>query len=189
MYSGAFRNEARESSIAVALAFFGNAESSYRSSNVRPAIGCCRNLCTIGSLRIRRTSFLVAATLPSHSAGPTKTDRAHACDGIAPKPPPLNGRAPSKSHLRQRLRTHYFGNAAGSTLRRTLGCLLSDQLAIQMRRVGSGGRYTFTNPDEQLLDEWMKRHAFVTWTETNAPWALEKQLLSSGLRLPLNLDG
>jgi hypothetical protein len=35
----------------------------------------------------------------------------------------------------------------------------------------------------------MKRHAFVTWTETNAPWALEKQLLSSGLRLPLNLDG
>src|ERR1700730_468950 len=60
--------------------------------------------------------------------------------GIAPKPPPLNGRAPSKSHLRQRLRTHYFGNAAGSTLRRTLGCLLSDQLAIHMRRVGSGGR-------------------------------------------------
>ena len=35
----------------------------------------------------------------------------------------------------------------------------------------------------------MKRHAFVTWTETNAPWVLEKQLLSSGLRLPLNLDG
>lgn len=29
---------------------------------------------------------------------------------------------------------------------------------------------------EQLLDEWMKRHAFVIWTETNAPWALEKQL-------------
>src|SRR5258708_34052839 len=51
--------------------------------------------------------------------------------GIAPKPPPLNGRAPSKSHLRQRLRTHYYGNAAGSTLRRTLGCLLSAQLGIQ----------------------------------------------------------
>ena len=32
--------------------------------------------------------------------------------GIAPKPPPRNGRAPSKSHLRQRLRNHYFGNAA-----------------------------------------------------------------------------
>ena len=109
--------------------------------------------------------------------------------GIAPKPPPLNGRAPSKSHLRQRLRTHYFGNAAGSTLRRTLGCLLSDLLAIQLRRVGSSGRYTFTNPGEQILDDWMRQHAFVTWVETSAPWELEKHLLSSDLRLPLNLDG
>jgi Transferase family len=109
--------------------------------------------------------------------------------GIAPKPPPVNGRAPSKSHLRQRLRTHYFGNAAGSTLRRTLGCLLSEQLGIQLRKVGSGGRYTFTNPGEQVLDAWMKQHAFVTWVETSAPWDLELYLLSSGLRLPLNVDG
>ena len=109
--------------------------------------------------------------------------------GIAPKPPPLNGAPPSKSHLKQRLRTHYFGNAAGSTLRRTLGCLLSAQLGIQLRRVGSGGRYTFTNPGEQMLDDWMRQHAFVTWVETSAPWKLEKHLLSSNVRLPLNLDG
>src|SRR5206468_309815 len=80
--------------------------------------------------------------------------------GIAPKPPPLNGRAPSRSHLRQRLRTQYGGNAAGSTLRRTLGCLLSAQLTIQPRRVGSTA-YTFTNPGEQLLDDWIRQHAFV----------------------------
>jgi hypothetical protein len=92
--------------------------------------------------------------------------------GIAPKPPPLNGAAPSKSHLRQRLRTHYYGNAAGSTLRRTLGCLLSTQLGIQLRRVGSGGRYTFTNPGEQLLDDWIRQHAFVTWVETDVPWEI-----------------
>jgi hypothetical protein len=109
--------------------------------------------------------------------------------GIAPKAPPLNGRAASKSHLRKRLQRHYFGNAAGSTLRRTLGCLLSAQLAIQLRRVGSGSRYTFTNPGEQVLDDWMRQHAFVTWIETSAPWELETHLLSSGLRLPLNLDG
>ena len=109
--------------------------------------------------------------------------------GIAPKAPPLNGRAASKSHLRKRLQTHYFGNAEGSTLRRTLGCLLSSQLAIQLRRVGSGSRYTFTNPGEQVLDDWMRQHAFVTWAETSAPWELETHLLSSGLRLPLNLDG
>src|SRR5262245_40234785 len=109
--------------------------------------------------------------------------------GIAPKPPPLNGQAPSKSHLRRRLRAHYYGNAAGSTLRRTLGCLLSTQLGIQLRQVGSGGKYTLTNPGEQLLDAWMRQHAFVAWVETDAPWQLEKNLLSSGLRLPLNLDG
>jgi hypothetical protein len=108
--------------------------------------------------------------------------------GIAPKPPPKNGRAPSRATLRQRLRTHYYGNAEGSTLRRTLGCLLSEQLGIKLRCVGSGGRYTFSNPGEQRLDDWMRQHAFVTWVETSAPWELELQLLSSGLRLPLNVD-
>jgi GIY-YIG catalytic domain len=85
--------------------------------------------------------------------------------------------------------THYSGNAEGSTFRRTLGCLLSAQLSIQLRRVGSGGRYTFTNPGEQLLDQWMGRHAFVTWVEINTPWQLERHILASGLILPLNLDG
>src|SRR5262245_49037155 len=109
--------------------------------------------------------------------------------GISPKTPPLNSKPPSKSTLRQRIRTHYYGNAEGSTFRRTLGCLLGTQLSIQLRRVGSGGRYTFTNPGEQLLDQWMGHHAFVTWVETDAPWQLERHLLSSGLSLPLNIDG
>jgi hypothetical protein len=30
----------------------------------------------------------------------------------------------------------YAGNAGGSTLRKTLGCLLAGQLGIQLRRVG-----------------------------------------------------
>jgi hypothetical protein len=109
--------------------------------------------------------------------------------GISPKAPPLNGKPPSRSTLRQRIRTHYFGNAAGSTLRRTLGCLLSSKLAIELRRVGSGGRYTFTNPGEQVLDRWMRQHAFVSWVETDAPSELETHLLSSGLSLPFNVDG
>jgi hypothetical protein len=73
-------------------------------------------------------------------------------------------------------------------LRLTLGCLLSDELGIKLRRVGSAARYTFTNPGEQLLSGWMRQHAFVTWIETVAPWELEEQLLSSDLRLPLNID-
>jgi hypothetical protein len=83
---------------------------------------------------------------------------------------------------------HYYGNAAGSTLRRTLGCLLSYQLGVRVRRVGSGGRYTFMNLGEQRLDDWMKQHAFVSRLETGTPWKLEIKLLSSGLRLPLNVD-
>jgi hypothetical protein len=35
----------------------------------------------------------------------------------------------------------------------------------------------------------MDQHAFVTWIETKAPWEIEKKLLSSGLNLPLNVDG
>lgn len=43
--------------------------------------------------------------------------------GIAPKKPYADGRS-SRSTLRQRVRYHYRGNAEGSTLRLTLGCLL-----------------------------------------------------------------
>lgn len=107
--------------------------------------------------------------------------------GISPKEPPTNGRAPSRSTLRQRLRTHYSGNAAGSTLRLTLGCLLAGELGISLRRVGSGGRFTFTNPGEQALDGWMAANAFVAWLPMDRPWKAERQLLASGLVLPLNI--
>ncbi|WP_374120389.1 GIY-YIG nuclease family protein [Mesorhizobium onobrychidis] len=55
---------------------------------------------------------------------------------MSPKAPPLNGARPSSQNVRSRLRTHYSGNAAGSTLRRTLGCLLAAELGIELRRVG-----------------------------------------------------
>jgi hypothetical protein len=108
--------------------------------------------------------------------------------GISPKAPSLK-RPASRSTLRKRIRTHYRGNAEGSTLRRTLGCLLASTLNIKLRRVGSGPRYTFTNRGEQVLDQWMDQHAFVTWVEAKAPWEIEKKLLSSSLKLPLNVDG
>jgi hypothetical protein len=46
--------------------------------------------------------------------------------GISPKAPPKNGRPPSRQTIRSRVRYHYRGNAEGSTLRLTLGCLLQD---------------------------------------------------------------
>lgn len=109
--------------------------------------------------------------------------------GISPKKPPTNGRPPSRSHIHQRLRTHFGGNAAGSTLRLTLGCLLEQEIGTVLRRVGTRGRLTFTNPGEQLLDCWMQAHARVVWAEHSAPWELEDLLLASGLALPLNING
>jgi hypothetical protein len=85
-----------------------------------------------------------------------------------------------------RLGDHFRGNAEGSTLRLTLGCLLSDTLGIQLRRVGSGRRFTFTNAGEQKLDAWMAQNARVVWAITEKPWEVEKSLLRS-LSLPLNV--
>jgi hypothetical protein len=107
--------------------------------------------------------------------------------GIAPKAPPLLG-TPSRQNLRTRIRYHYRGNAEGSTLRLTLGCLLADSLGISLRRVGRGTRLTFTEAGEQLLSGWMAGNAFVTWVETPEPWQWEHAALRS-IDLPLNLSG
>jgi hypothetical protein len=101
--------------------------------------------------------------------------------------PPLNGRSPSKETLRTRIKTHYSGNAEGSTLRKTLGCLLVDELGIQLRRVGSGTRMTFVD-GEQALSAWMAENAYVSWVARDRPWELEDELIAA-LDLPLNLQG
>lgn len=106
--------------------------------------------------------------------------------GISPKAPPRNGAAPSRQTLRTRVRYHYNGNAEGSTLRLTLGVLLAERLGLQLRRVGSGTRRTFS-AGESLLSAWMHDHACVSFVEHPMPWILEEQLIGS-LDLPLNLD-
>ncbi|MFB1498000.1 MAG: GIY-YIG nuclease family protein [Thiocapsa sp. N5-Cardenillas] len=106
--------------------------------------------------------------------------------GIAPKAPPKNGARPSTQRLVDRVRYHYRGNAEGSTLRLTLGCLLSETLGIELRRVGSGKRMTFAD-GEIALSGWMAENAFVTWFVDPVPWVLEESLIA-GLSLPLNLD-
>jgi hypothetical protein len=106
--------------------------------------------------------------------------------GIAPEAPPANGRPASQRSLRHRIRYHYSGNAAGSTLRLTLGCLLAERLGIQLRRVGSGRRLTFA-AGEARLSAWMADNAYVTWVETERPWRAEQRLIAS-VNLPLNLD-
>ncbi len=106
--------------------------------------------------------------------------------GISPKAPPKNGKPPSKQTLLDRVRYHYNGNAEGSTLRLTLGCLLSEQLDIQLRRVGSGSRMTFADGEERL-SEWMQENATVCWMIDPEPWIVEEESIATWY-LPLNLD-
>ncbi|WP_373283393.1 GIY-YIG nuclease family protein [Streptomyces prunicolor] len=61
--------------------------------------------------------------------------------GIAPR---HMANRTSTQNLRKRVRYHYRGNAAGSTLRLTLGSLLG----LELRRVGSGKRMTFGKAGE-----------------------------------------
>ena len=107
--------------------------------------------------------------------------------GISPRRPPENGAQPSRQNLRKRIRNHYSGNAKGSTLRLTLGCLLSTQLGICLRRVGSGSRLTFAT-GEQRLSEWMETNAYVCWASTADPRHEEIRLIGN-LVLPLNIEG
>ena len=103
--------------------------------------------------------------------------------GISPSAPPTNGKRPSRQTLFHRVRYHMQGNADGSTLRLSLGCILSNQLRIDLRRVGSGNRLTFST-DEHRLSEWMSEHARVVWHVCEEPWKLEEKLISN-LYLPL----
>lgn len=106
--------------------------------------------------------------------------------GISPRAPARNGAPASRQSLRSRIRYHFQGNAAGSTLRLTLGSLLAETLDIELRRVGRGRRLTFSD-GEHVLSEWMARHARVCWLPTESPWLLESELIRR-LALPLNLD-
>lgn len=101
--------------------------------------------------------------------------------GISPK------NAVSRQNLRKRIIYHYRGNAEGSTLRLTLGTLLSGASDLPLRRVGSGKRMTFTHIGEQWLDDWMDANALVCWVEHDEPWMLEHELIQ-GHSLPLNIQ-
>ena len=104
--------------------------------------------------------------------------------GISPSAPPKNGA--SSQSVRSRLRQHFRGNAEASTLRLTLGCLLADQLGLELRRVGSGRGFTFST-GEQRLSQWLEENARVVWRCCDEPWIFEEELISV-LDLPLNLD-
>jgi len=56
--------------------------------------------------------------------------------------------------------------------------MLADRLGIELRRVGSGGRLTFTD-GEPVLSRWMAANALVSWEASDRPWEVEDALIDS----------
>jgi hypothetical protein len=109
--------------------------------------------------------------------------------GVSPGPPPASGKRPVSQDLHKRIRYHFGGSGAdaqGSTLRKTLGVLLGDELGLELRRVGSGRRSTFA-AGEAVLTQWMAENALVSWVVRPEPWLFEDELIAT-LDLPLNLN-
>ncbi|QRY52154.1 GIY-YIG nuclease family protein [Mycolicibacterium septicum] len=107
--------------------------------------------------------------------------------GISPTRPPVGGKPPSTQNLRKRVKYHYGvanADADGSTLRKTLGILLADELGFKLRRIGSGDRRTFAG-GEAVLTQWMAENALVSWMVHPEPWFLEEKLIAT-FDLPLN---
>ncbi len=102
------------------------------------------------------------------------------------------GNSPSRENsarnLNYRIREHYRGNAYGSTLRKSLGCLLSENLGIYLQQVGDSGKRIHFGEGESILSEWMMENAYVTWMIVEKPWDIEDELICQ-LNLPLNLKG
>ncbi|WP_091181073.1 GIY-YIG nuclease family protein [Paramicrobacterium humi] len=105
--------------------------------------------------------------------------------GIAPRKPSLAG-TESNSRLRDGLTAHSMKDASRSTLRLSLGVLLSDELGLTLGAYG--GRLNWGPASEEKLTRWMLGHARISWVIDDAPWVIEKELLAS-ISLALNLDG
>jgi len=104
--------------------------------------------------------------------------------GIAPRKPSAAGKE-SASRLRNRLMTHATKDASRSTLRLSLGVLLSRELSLSL---GTHGSRVHWGPEgESRLSRWMEQHASVTWLANDQPWVAERELIRH-VPLALNLD-
>jgi len=104
--------------------------------------------------------------------------------GIAPS---LIRGEPSRQNLRRRLRLHYFGNIQGSTLRKSLACLLKDKLSLEFREGVDSRRPKLTRDSRHRLTKWLDKNALISWTTEDEPWLYEVELILK-FKTPLNLD-
>lgn len=104
--------------------------------------------------------------------------------GISPSRPTKKRASGKRQTVWKRLQGHLRNNASGSTLRLTLGCLLADELGLELRPTPSG-RLTFGTGEDRLSD-WLDSHARLAFVRHATPWTVERSLIRS-VSLPLNL--
>lgn len=106
--------------------------------------------------------------------------------GISPKKRTSNGNI-SNENINKRIGSH-FGKviAEWSTLRESLGNLLSKSRGLDIKLKLINTRKNFGPIGEQKLTEWMKEHARVCWFVIEKPWVIEKEVIRA-LNVPLNL--
>ena len=102
--------------------------------------------------------------------------------GIAPS------RLTSKSNIRKRIFNHFQGTAYGSTLRLSLGVLLSNKSKFILRRIKNKKMIRFTDEGEDWIDNWLEKNSLVSWFANQHPWKIEKNLINQ-LYLPFNIQG
>ena len=88
--------------------------------------------------------------------------------------------------LRRRVLTHLTGNSKGSSLRMTLGALLTEELLLDPIAGPSRGYYDFGH-GEARLSEWIVRSTRIGFYPSDDPYDLERHILQS-VPLPLNID-
>jgi hypothetical protein len=77
-----------------------------------------------------------------------------------------------------------------STLRRSIGCLLAEELRVEfvVKRQSRGTRchYGFDSQGEVALTNWIEENARVSWVEHTEPLILEAHLIKT-LTIPMNI--
>ncbi len=82
---------------------------------------------------------------------------------------------------------HFNGNAGGSTLRKSLGCLFGYNLIPRDSHYNSNGKTKFNVTDESKLSDWIKTNLIMFYYPNKEFDSVESRLIQA-LNPPLNLD-
>jgi hypothetical protein len=107
--------------------------------------------------------------------------------GIAPRASTSGGLDPNRTSLAPRISYHATGSADASALRLTLGCVLAQQLGLQLELHADGERFTWGPSGEARLSNWIQKQLRVSWVVHSRPWEVT-DMAFRGLFLPLNLN-